>query len=407
MKILNFGSCNIDYVYSLDHIVENGETETSGKLEIFPGGKGLNQSIALAKAGARVYHAGCIGSDGAMLEKMLKESGADISLVKKVNEKNGHAIIQLSASGENSIFIYPGSNGMVTTEYIDSVLKNFKNGDIVLLQNEISNVWYIVEKAYQKGMCIILNPSPINEAIKKIDFGKLSYIILNEVEAKAISGYDDPEESLLYIRSKYPKLKVMLTLGKRGCVYSGENELVRQNAFKVKAVDTTAAGDTFTGYFVAGISEKKDFKTILRLSSAASAVAVSRMGAAPSIPDLDDVMSVVDNLEENTPLEKDVKSKILKYIDENIKTATLSELANRLGYSAVYTGNLVKKTTGNTFSELLKSRRCKICADKLLTTDEPIGMIIADLGYENESFFRKAFKEKYGKNPLEYRRGEK
>ena len=150
MKILNFGSCNIDYVYSLDHIVVIGETETTYKCDIFPGGKGLNQSIAVAKAGAKVYHEGCIGCDGAMLADILSENGVDISFLSKIDEKNGHAIIQVSASGDNSIFISQGSNEMVSKEHIDYVLENFDEGDIILLQNEISNVAYMVEKVYQK-----------------------------------------------------------------------------------------------------------------------------------------------------------------------------------------------------------------------------------------------------------------
>ena len=132
MKILNFGSCNIDYVYSLDHIVEAGETETSYKRETFPGGKGLNQSIAVAKAGAKIYHAGCTGCDGDILSDILSENGVDISYLKKVSENNGHAVIQVSAKGENSIFIYPGSNEAVSKDYIDAVLENFGQGDIIL-----------------------------------------------------------------------------------------------------------------------------------------------------------------------------------------------------------------------------------------------------------------------------------
>ena len=134
MKILNFGSCNIDYVYSLDHIVRVGETETTNKLEIFPGGKGLNQSIAASKAGVKVYHAGCVGYDGNLLTDILSENGIDISYLRKTPEKIGHAVIQVSNKGENSIFLYPGSNEMVSEDYIDDVLENFDSGDIILLQ---------------------------------------------------------------------------------------------------------------------------------------------------------------------------------------------------------------------------------------------------------------------------------
>ena len=298
MKILNFGSCNIDYVYSLDHIVEAGETETTYKFETFPGGKGLNQSIAVAKAGAKVCHAGCVGCDGEILTNILMKNDVDISYISKTDEKNGHAIIQVSSEGENSIFLYPGSNEMITKNYIDFVLENFGRNDIILLQNEISNVDYIVEKAYQKQMCIILNPSPFNKKLDKIDFNKLTYIILNEVEAKAISGCDIPEESLIYIKNQYPNLKVMLTLGSNGCIYTDSICEFYQPSFKVDTVDTTAAGDTFTGYFVAELSKGTDYPEMLKIASAASAIAVSRKGAAPSIPDRYKVLSSMESLKE-------------------------------------------------------------------------------------------------------------
>lgn len=299
MKILNFGSCNIDYVYSLDHIVKVGETETTYKMNIFPGGKGLNQSIAAAKAGITIYHAGCVGEDGDMLTSLMAESGVDTAFVKKTSGKNGHAIIQVSAIGENSIFLFPGSNEKVSKEYADEVLKNFGKGDILLLQNEISNVAYIVEKAYEIGMTIILNPSPINEKINEIDFEKLGYIILNEIEIAAIAGCDDPREGLAFIRRKYPKLRVVLTLGSDGSVYSDEKCELYQPAFKAEAVDTTAAGDTFTGYFVAGMMREEEVKNILKTASAASAIAVSKEGAASSIPRIDFVSAKIGNMKEN------------------------------------------------------------------------------------------------------------
>lgn len=406
MKILNFGSCNIDYVYSLDHIVGVGETETTYMLETFPGGKGLNQSIAVAKAGGEIFHAGCVGCDSDILTEILLKNSVNISYLSRTDKKNGHAIIQVSDKGENSIFLYPGSNEMIKKDYIDLVLKDFGQGDIILLQNEISNVDYIVERAYQKQMCIILNPSPFNEKLNKIDFNKLTYIILNEVEAKAIAGYDIPEENLTCIKNKYKNLKVVLTLGSNGCIYSDSLCEFYQPAFKVNAVDTTAAGDTFTGYFIAGLSRGSDYQTILKMASAASAIAVSRKGAAPSIPDISEVLSSFQNLKENILNSKSdiMRKQIDRYIEKNIKNANLEELSAILGYSVVYTGSLVKKLTGESFTKKVQAKRCTIVAEKLLNTDLPVGEIIADLGYENESFFRKIFKGKYGENPLDYRK---
>ena len=407
MKILNFGSCNIDYVYSLDHIVNAGETLSSLKLEVFPGGKGLNQSIAAARAGLLVCHAGCIGNDGEMLLDIMKESGVDISCIKRVDEKNGHAVIQVSCEGENSIFLFAGSNQMVTEDYIDSVLEKFTEEDIVLLQNEISNIEYIINKAYEKNMRIVLNPSPMNEKILSLDFNMLSYIILNEIEAKAITGYDDVAMILNAFRRKYPKLKLMLTLGKNGCVYMDSEMKITRNSYSVKAVDTTAAGDTFTGYFLAGISKELGIDETLRLASAASAITVSRSGAAPSIPVISEVTDALLVLKENIIKKDDeyIRQETERYIINNIQSASLDELAEILGYSAVYTGNIVKKLTGKTFSKLLQEKRCSVAAKLLCETDMSVKEIINTVGYENESYFREIFKERYGKKLLEYRKG--
>ncbi len=407
MKILNFGSCNIDHVYSLDHIVGVGETETTHSIEIFPGGKGLNQAIAASKAGAKSYFAGCVGCDGDILTEFMANNGVDISYVNKISEKNGHAIIQVSKTGENSIFIYPGSNETITEEYIDRVLENFDENDIIILQNEINNTDIIVDKAYEKRMRVVLNPSPYNGRIEKIDFNKLSYLILNEVEAKAVSGCGDTEETKAWIKRRYPNLKLMLTLGSEGCVYTDSEVELNQYAFKVEAVDTTAAGDTFTGYFAAGLADGEDIGKILKTASAASAIAVSRKGAAPSIPDKSEVTAAMSGMEEKVMSRRSdvMKKKIEEYIDKNIVSASLAELAERLGYSAVYTGECIKKLTGKTFSTLVAEKRCRAAAEKLKNTDMPIKEIINAVGYENESYFRKIFKEKYGKNPLEFRKG--
>lgn len=406
MRILNFGSCNIDYVYSMDHIVVEGETATATNLELFPGGKGLNQSIATARAGAEVFHAGCVGNDGEMLKEILKSSGVNISLLKEVDEKNGHAIIQVSAVGDNCIFIYPGSNGMITRDFVDAVFENFTSDDLLLLQNEINDIEYIIEKAYKKGMCVVFNPSPINEVISKIDLNMLSYIILNEVEAKAVTGVEEAEDQLAYFEAKYPDLVVVLTLGKRGSIMLRGGERLKQDSYKVNAVDTTAAGDTFAGYLVAGLASGKADKNNLMLASTASAIAVSRKGAAPSIPVMDEVLSLVGKLEPNKVESKSnsFRKKLDEYIENNLKTANVKELSGIWGYSTVYTGSLIKKATGRTFTAFLQEKRCAVAAELLEKTDMPVSEIIAFVGYENESFFRKKFSEKFGHNPLEYRK---
>ena len=405
MKILNFGSCNIDFVYSLDHIVNIGETETTHSLDTFPGGKGLNQSIALARAGASVYHAGCVGEDGSMLTDVLKESGVDVSYMKKVPAKNGHAIIQVSARGENSIFLYPGSNEMISEEYIDEVLNDFSKGDIILLQNEINNISYIIDIAYERGMQIVLNPSPFNEKVINIDLNKISYLILNEIEAKNYCGYEDPERIILYFTENYPKLNVMLTLGTNGCVFANSEIKVFHPIFEVNAVDTTAAGDTFTGYFIEGVSRGDCYEDILKIASAASAISVSRNGAAPSIPLRSETIELMRSM---TVKNKDNREELIKrintYLRNNLCNLSLRGLAEELKYSSVYTGKLIKQLTGMCYSDYVHNLRCQVAAELLRNTGMSVNEVIASIGYENGSFFRKKFKEKYGKNPHDYRK---
>ena len=295
MKILSFGSLNIDYVYSVPHFVKKGETLSAEELNVYTGGKGLNQSIALARAGVETYQAGAIGTDGMFLLEQLKEAGVKTDLVKILDDvRTGNAIIQNDDEGDNCIVLFGGANQAITKEQVDEVFKDFTNEDYLLIQNEINELSYIVEKAKEEGMKIILNPSPMNEKIMKLPLDQIDYSILNEIEAMQILEMDKPEEidgkyiaSLLHERFK--DATIVLTLGSEGSVCISDDEYVEQSIYKVKAIDTTAAGDTYTGYFIAGILNGKTIKESMDIASKASAIAVTRQGAAPSIPVLEEV----------------------------------------------------------------------------------------------------------------------
>ena len=295
MKILSFGSLNIDYVYSVQKIVKKGETLSAKELNVYTGGKGLNQSIALARAGVETYQAGAIGTDGMFLLEQLKEAGVKTDLVKILDDvRTGNAIIQNDDEGDNCIVLFGGANQAITKEQVDEVFKDFTNEDYLLIQNEINELSYIVEKAKEEGMKIILNPSPMNEKIMKLPLDQIDYFILNEIEAMQILKMDKPEEidgkyiaSLLHERFK--DATIVLTLGSEGSVCISDDEYVEQSIYKVKAIDTTAAGDTYTGYFIAGILNGKTIKESMDIASKASAIAVTRQGAAPSIPVLEEV----------------------------------------------------------------------------------------------------------------------
>ncbi len=292
MKVLNFGSANIDYIYDLAHFVQPGETIKSKTLTKNSGGKGLNQSIAVAKAGTNIYHAGCVGkSDGEYLMDILKKYNVNCDYIKLSDNLSGHAIIQVTDTGENSIILYSGANNEITEEYIDDVLSNFEDGDFCILQNEISNVDYIIEKAHQKNMCIFFNPSPFCDEILNYPLQYVDYLLLNEIEASQITKNDNVEEIITSLSEMFSDTKIVLTLGERGVVYSYKNERYSCGIFNIDVVDTTAAGDTFTGYFVSSVIKGYSVDKALETASCASAIAVSKKGAAQSIPFFDDVQN--------------------------------------------------------------------------------------------------------------------
>jgi ribokinase len=219
--------------------------------------------------------------------------GVKADYIRTVPGKSGHAVIQRDKNAQNCILLYGGANQMLTEAYVDEVLSNFSAGDILLLQNEVNMMPYIVEKAYEKGMQIALNPSPFNEKLADVDMAKISIFLLNEVEGNQVTGLTDPDEIIAEMLRRFPNAKIVLTLGKDGAVYADAGQKHFQPVFKVQAVDTTAAGDTFTGYFLAGLLDGMPVPEILKMSAKASSIAVTREGAVPSIPYRSEVLEAL------------------------------------------------------------------------------------------------------------------
>ena len=294
-KVLCFGSLNIDYTYKVDHFVQKGETISSQGLQVFSGGKGLNQSTALAKAGVEIYHAGAVGRDGEFLLGQLRDVGVHTENVAVLTEvRSGNAIIQNDAEGDNCIILYGGANQAVTREQADAVIGKFSAGDYIILQNEISELAYIMETAHKNGMRIVLNPSPMNDKILALPLEKVDLLMLNEVEAGQILGTDETDGDVLMekLLKRFPEMKFVLTLGSQGSIYGDKRQKIKQSAYRVKAVDTTAAGDTFTGFFIGSLVKGLSVEQAMDIASRASAIAVTRSGAAPSIPTWDEVEAV-------------------------------------------------------------------------------------------------------------------
>lgn len=296
MKILNIGSMNLDMVYQVDHIVRPGETESSFRMNVFLGGKGLNQSVAAAQAGAEVYQGGMIGQDGQPFLDACAKYGIDSRYIRRTEGPSGHAIIQIDRNAQNSILLFGGANQMLTQAYVEETLTHFASGDILLLQNEVNLLPCIIDKAYEKGMRIALNPSPYNEKLQAVDLGKVSIFLLNEVEGGQITNQTQPDVMIEKLLELFPHAQIVLTLGMDGAIYADTQQKYFQPIYPVEAVDTTAAGDTFTGYFLAGICEGMSIPDSLRMSAKASSIAVSRHGAVPSIPSHTEV---VKSLAEN------------------------------------------------------------------------------------------------------------
>ena len=261
MKILNIGSINIDYVYEVDDFVKSGETIPSNNFKVFLGGKGLNQSVALAQAGSKVFHAGNINIKDDNIKKELTKWNVNVDNIKEVNDSTGHAIIQINKDGENSIIIHGGANKAFESIQIDMTLENFNQGDILLLQNEINKIPEIIEKAKNKGMKIFFNPAPMTKEVLNYPIDLVDCLIVNESEAKKLTEKDlDFDEIINLLKNKYSNTSILLTIGEKGSIYSYKTEYLKCEAIKVKAVDTTAAGDTFIGYFISYWSKDEEIK---------------------------------------------------------------------------------------------------------------------------------------------------
>jgi len=296
MHILNFGSLNIDEIYRVPHLVAPGETVSCAHRQIQPGGKGLNQSIALAKAGASVVHAGCVGEDGGFLRDTLTANGVDISHLNTVDVPSGRAVIQVDDKGQNSIVHFPGANRCLDAHYVRKVMTFFGPSDWILLQNEISGVGDILEIAAERGMHVAFNPSPISSNLHSLPLETVSCLLVNEVEGAALSGSSRPDVMLEILREKFPRAAIVLTLGGDGAYYADSEHTVYQEALPAVAVDTTGAGDVFTGYLLASLSSGVLPSEAMYTASLAAALSITKPGASASIPSMEEVIEFAKTL---------------------------------------------------------------------------------------------------------------
>jgi ribokinase len=292
MKFLVFGSLNIDLIFSVDHIVAPGETISSGALERSAGGKGANQAAALAKAGMEVYIAGKIGADGDFLTDLLRSYGVRTGHVLSWEGATGQAIIQVDKSGQNSIVLYGGGNAALRKDELGPIISAFGPGDTILLQNEIPLTGELMRAASERGMRVCLNPSPFDERIAALPLDLADLLFVNEIEAAGLAGRpvsEDPGLILDQLVLRFPRAELILTAGRKGAYYAHKDLRAEGSIVDLPVVDTTGAGDTFTGFFLAARQRGCGAAESLGLACKASSIAVSRKGAMASMPFADEV----------------------------------------------------------------------------------------------------------------------
>lgn len=282
MQIVNVGSINVDHVYAVDHFVRPGETLNSARYEIFAGGKGFNQSIALARAGATTRHVGAVGKNAEWLLDRLTKESIDISHVDVVETATGHAIIQVTPTGENAILLYSGANHTVSSSTIAHALSS--QDDYLLLQNETNAVAEAILMGKQHGLKVVFNPAPMTPAVLSYPLQSVDLFILNEIEAEGITGKTEVEEVRIEMVKQFPNAATIFTMGSKGALYFDADTQYWQPAFPVEAIDTTAAGDTFIGYFLAEWMQSNDPIKALSLGCRAASLCVTQAGASDSIP---------------------------------------------------------------------------------------------------------------------------
>lgn len=291
-KILVIGSSNVDLIMKMDHLPEKGETVTNAVFMQVYGGKGANQAVAAARAGGKVAFVSCVGEDAytPQMVQNYKNDGIDTRFVfQEEGVASGHALILIGQSGENIISVAPGANYRLTPQKIDEAMSLFDEAAIIVLQFEIEEetVKRILDIAISRNIPVMWNVAPA----RAFDFSiisKVNILVLNEVEAGFLAGIpveneNDAGKAAAILVEKGVE-KVIITMGSKGAFVSTKTEKVSVPAFKVDAVDTTAAGDTFCGALAVAIVEGKSLKESLQFGSAAAAISVTRMGAQPSAP---------------------------------------------------------------------------------------------------------------------------
>ena len=292
MAIWNLGSVNADMVYRLPHLPRPGETLTALGFQRGLGGKGANMSVAAVRAGCPVFHIGAVGADGLWMRDRLRDYGADVTHLREVSGPSGHAIVSLDPAGENQILIVPAANLVVDADFA-GILGGATPGDIALIQNETNGQGEFAQAARGAGLRVIYAAAPFDVAAVLAVLGEIDMLVLNAVEARQLSNALGIAPEDLDIPD------VVITLGGEGCRWINRAQGIDRvfEAPKVQPVDTTGAGDTFTGFLAAGLDGGVDMVAAIEAAQRAAAVMVTRLGTADVIPTSVEVTAVFADLD--------------------------------------------------------------------------------------------------------------
>lgn len=304
MSVLVFGSLNLDLVAYAKQLPTLGQTVTGEKLLRFPGGKGLNQAIAAKRSGSQVLMVGALGNDseGDFLSQVLMAEEIDLRFISRVEVQTGIAVIEVSADAQNRILIIPGANA--TVKFDESYFSNPELSKVCLAQLEtpIIEVRKFMIKAKNIGSITILNPAPIQDLDSEL-IAACDFLVVNESEASYLTGNSVEKLNLNEARDIGKKLilrganAVVITLAENGSLYIDKKDEIYTPAFKVNAVDTTAAGDAFCGAFATALSDGKPISYCLKFASAAGALTATKAGAVPSLPNADEILSMIASVQ--------------------------------------------------------------------------------------------------------------
>ena len=302
-KIVVIGSSNVDLLMKMDHLPEKGETVTDAEFFQVYGGKGANQAVAAARAGGNVAFVNCVGEDAytpQMVQNYIND-GVDTRFVfHEQGVASGHALIMIGGAGMNYLSVAPGANYKLTPAKIDQAMSVIEEAAMIVMQYEITEetIKHVIDIANQKGIPVLWNCAPAR-SFDLTYIPKINILVLNEVEAGFLAGIqvenEADAEKAANILIKKGVEKVIITLGSQGAFVMTKTEKVSVPAFKVEAIDTTAAGDTFCGAFAVALVEGKPLKAALQFASAAAAISVTRMGAQPSAPTRAEIDSFLQN----------------------------------------------------------------------------------------------------------------